>query len=279
MVELLEGCGLYEETSDPVVMARVRAIELLGADAVTKRRGKPNMSADDKKIVARRKNLRAFAVAIGAVNQSESYRIPSEELVPAIESVTDDNGNQQYQNVAQMSDEEIIGIIDGIKKGGKPAADSKPEKAADEEEKPKPRKRRTRKPKAEPEPAPEPEPVAEEAPEEEPAPKPAAKPRKPRAASTRRRRTSKPAEATTETAPAAAADPKALELLTSMVKDIGLMVEKQGKQIADLSDTVSSDEGSIHDKINAIEQFLCWMYNTEYNEGNDISSLDEVTWT
>lgn len=277
MVELLEGCGLYEETSDPVVMARVRAIELLGADAVTKRRGKPNMSADDKKIVARRKNLRAFAVEIGAVNQSESYRIPSEELVPAIEAVTDDNGKQKYQNVAQMSDEEIIGIIEGLKKGGKQAAASKPEKTPAAEDKPKPaRKRRTRKPKAEPEPEPAPEPVAEETPEE-PAPKPAAKPSRPRAASTRRRRSTK-TEVAPEATPAAA-DPKALELLTSMVKDIGLMVEKQGKQITDLSDTVSSDEGSLHDKINAIEQFLCWMYNTEYNEGNDISSLDEVTWT
>lgn len=278
MVELLEGCGLYEETSDPVVMARVRAIELLGADAVTKRRGKPNMSADDKKIVARRKNLRALAVEIGAVNQSESYRIPSEELVPAIEAVTDDNGKQKYQNVAQMSDEEIISIIEGIKKGGKQAAASKPEKTPVVEDKPEPvsKPRRTRRPKAEPEPEVAPEPAAEEAPEEA-APKPAAKPRKPRAASTRRRRTAE-TETSPETAPAVA-DPKALELLTSMVKDIGLMVEKQGKQITDLSDTVSSDEGSLHDKVNAIEQFLCWFYNTEFAEGNDISSLDEVTWT
>ena len=141
------------------------------------------MSADDKKIVARRKNLRAFAVQIGAVNQSESYRIPSEELVPAIESVTDDNGKQRYQNAAQMSDEEIIDIMEQLKKGGKQGAAPKPEKTPAAEDKPKPARkpRRTRKPKAEPkaEPEPAPEPAAEEDPEES-ASKPAPKPRKPR---------------------------------------------------------------------------------------------------
>jgi len=277
MVELLEGCGLYEETSGPVVMARVRAIELLGADAVTKKRGKPNMSANDMKIVARRKNLRAFAVEIGAVPQSDSYRVPSEKLVPAIEAVTDDDGNQRYSNVAQMSDEEIIGIIAQLQKGGKDSApatkrakkDPAPEDAPAAEAKPKPtRKRRTRKPKAEPET--ETAAAEEEAPSKEPASKPA---RKPRAASKRRR------SAATAEAPAAAVSSKDLELLNSMVKDIGLMVEKQGKQIADLTDTVSTEDGSLLDKVNSIEQFLCWMYNTEYNEGNEISSLTEVTWT
>ena len=263
MVELLEGCGLFEPTSEPVVLARARVIELLGADAVTKKRGKANMSASEKTAVASRKSLRAFAVKIGAVTQGSSYRLQAQDLVDAITSVTDDDGNPLYPDAASMTDDQLSEIGEAEKKPAKKPAKKKvaaqPEEAA--EEKPKPtRKRRARKKKPEPEP--------EVVPEEEAAPEPAKK-----APAAGRKRRSRAAAAAPQ------ADNKAVELLTDMVKDIGVMVEKQGKQVSDLTDTVTGDEASLVDKIASIEAFLCWMYNTEYNEGNEISSLDEVTWS
>jgi hypothetical protein len=272
MVELLEGCGLYEETTDPVLLARVKIINLLGASAVTKRRGRTYMSEQEKAAVAARKTIRAFAVHIGAVTQTASYRKKEHELLTAINTVKDDNGDPMYPTIAEMENEEIEALMGKSKSsapskpGRKKVEDKKPdepapEKQAEEKAKPAASRRRSRKPKDQP--ALEPE-KAEEKEVAEKAPK------KPAAG---RRRSRKPAEESDTVA-----DTKQLQLLTDMVKDIGLMVQEQGERLNTLNSAIADEE--LSDRVVRIEAFLCWFYNAEFAEGKGtISSLDEISWT
>lgn len=253
MVELLEGCGLYDQTTEPTVLARVRAIELLGPDVVTKRRGKAQMSDAEVKAVATRKTLRAFAVHTGAAPKGDSYRMKVPELVNAITSVTDDDGNPVYGGIADWTDEQIRAVMDD-KSAAKPAAKA-PVKA---------------KAKAEP------KPEAQEEEAEAPAPPKPAKPakakpagRKPAGRKPAARKPRKPAAAA---APAASGDNSLVE---SMVKDIGVMVEKQEKTLLALTTVMQN----LEERIEAIDQHLCWAYNQGVNPGDEISNLSEISWT
>ena len=264
MVELLEGCTLFREVPEPVVLARVDIAALLGPESITKKVGRLEMSETERQHVAARKTLRSFAVAIGAVGKGASYRMKGSPLVEAIEKVTDDNGNPVYPNISELTDEQIKEIMAGLSQevpAAKPSPTSEdvaePEAAPkeEEEEAPKParkprRTRKPRKPKVE-EPAPETGAAQEEAP-------PVATPR---------RRPSRKIRS----APKAGNE---LGLLTEMVKSIGVMAEATQDSLM----TTNTGLGMAHEKINAIENFLVWFYNTEFADGEEIKSLSEVKW-
>ena len=213
------------------------------------------MSDAEVQAVATRKTLRAFAVHTGAAPKGDSYRMKVPELVDAITSVTDDDGNSVYGGIADMTDEQIRAIMDD-KSAAKPAAKAPAKPKA----------------KAKPKVEPEPEAQEEEAEEEAKAPAPPkptkAKPagRKPAA-----RKPRKPAAAAAA-APAASGDNSLVE---SMVKDIGMMVEKQEKSLLALTTIMQN----LEERIEAIDQHLCWAYNQGVNPGDEISNLNEISWT
>jgi 23S rRNA (uridine2552-2'-O)-methyltransferase len=254
MVELLEGCGLYEDSPEPTILARARAIELLGPDVVTKKRGRAQMSDAEIKAVAARKTLRSFAVHIGGAPKGSSYRMKVPELIQAILAVTDDDGASLYAGIAEMSDDAIRDLINND------AEDSaKPEPKSEPKSKPKSKPRKTRKTRL------------PESPEEGSIPALPPTTRKPasRKPASRKPASRKPASRKPSTG--GSAD---FSLIENMVKDIGVMVETQSKSVAHLTAAISS----IEEKIEVIDQHLCWAYNQEVTSGNEIGSLSEISW-
>jgi hypothetical protein len=259
MVLLLEGCGLYEEVAEPITNARIRAVDLFGPDSVTKIKRKVDME-----IIGQRKYLRSIAVACGAVSQGKSFPMKAEDLVTAIQGVTDDNGTPRFSGIAQMDDDTLKALNAEIKNGATPAPAKKEVKkeAAEKEAAPvvkKPRKKRT------PKPVPETVEAAAEAGNEKDAPR-----RKPAA-----RRPSRKAAPTTEVSSNGASGGTDLTLLLEMVKTIGIMVEKQGAEQA----SSMQEATDLNERLLLIEQHLCWVYNADAEPGNEISSLTEVDWT
>lgn len=271
MVLLLQGCGLYEEVPEPIVNARVRAIDLFGPDVVTKTKRKVDME-----IVGQRKHLRALAVLLGAVKQGSSFSMQSPKLVEAILSVTDDDGNPRFPDIANMENDSLTALVAELKSGGKPTAPKKSETQPVEEEEEaeaapapkKPRKaRKPRKPKVE-------EPVSEDAPEEEDSsPAPARKPgRKPGRG--RSRKAAAPASA----APAAPSSSKEMGDLTDMVKTLGLAVMGKFEEFEKREEAATANLQEIQEHLILIDQHLCWLYNQEQDPGNEIEQLKDISW-
>jgi len=81
-------------------------------------------------------------------------------------------------------------------------------------------------------------------------------------------------------APAAKAAPSTagvsadLSKLEDMVRTIGEAGDDRDKAIKSLDKML----GALAEKIDAIDGFLCYEYNQEQDEGNEIGSLTEVDW-
>ena len=265
MVALLDGCGIFEQVGDPVLNARVRAVDLFGPEVVVKTKQKPGQVID-MDIIGSRKYLRKVAVLSGAVSQGKSFPMKAEALAEAISGLTDDNGDPMYPGVAEMDDDALQALAATM--GGKPkpepktesAPEPKPGSAPEPKPKPKPRTRRKKKPPVEQTP-----PAAEETPPNE-APK--AKPGR------RPSRKKKPVEVVpppTETN----------ALVIDMLKTIGAMLDKSAAANAALDEQVTALQGEVSNlttKLQVIEEHLCWVYNGEQEPGNEISSLDGTTW-
>lgn len=279
------GCSLHEVVHEGVVCARLRIMDEFGARAIpTKsnlKKGIISMAAN-KKAVANKRYLRALAKTLGVIPDdlpNGAFRIPAEDLCDMILTTED----ERFANIYEMTDDEVKALKEEIKSGGTsaPKATEKAEEAAEEEaaeeevaeEKParKPRTRRTRKKKEEAPVEEEPAASDEDTSDEDTAP-PKRAPSKRKAPAGRRRPGRKaPAKAESATA-AASAD---LSKLEDMVKTIGVAGDDRDKAIKSIGKML----GALVEKIDAIDGYLCYDYNQEQDEGNEIGSLTEVDWT
>jgi hypothetical protein len=238
--------------------------------------------AANKKAVANKRYLRALAKTLGVIPADVpggAFRIPAEDLCDMILTTED----ERFANIYEMTDDEVKALKEEVKNGDTPAPkeSDKTEEAAEEgaaEEKPAPKKR-TRRTRKKTEEAPvEEKPAAsdedasdEDASDEDTAP-PKRAPSKRKAPAGRRRAGRKtPAKVESATA-AASAD---LSKLEDMVRTIGEAGDDRDKAIKSLDKML----GALAEKIDAIDGFLCYEYNQEQDEGNEIVSLTEVDWT
>ena len=275
------GCSLHEVVHEGVVCARLRIMDEFGARAIpTKsnlKKGIISMAANQK-AVANKRYLRALAKTLGVIPDdlpNGAFRIPAEDLCDMILTTED----ERFANIYEMTDDEVKALKEEVKNGGTsaPKAAEKAEEAAEEEtaEKKPARKTRTRRTRKKKEEAPvEEEPAAsdEDTSDEDTAPPKKRAPSKRKAPAGRRRPGRKaPAKAESETA-AASAD---LSKLEDMVKTIGVAGDDRDKAIKSLGKMLEA----LAEKIDAIDGYLCYDYNQEQDEGNEIGSLTEVDWT
>jgi hypothetical protein len=276
---LLEGggCSLHEVVHEGVVCARLRIMDEFGAQAIpTKsnlKKGIIVMAGKVSKTAANKRNLRALGKTLGVISRGgASFKLTAEEICQMIM----DSGDDRFASLDEMDDEEVSALTKAVASGDAPAAPAEKEKTAaveegePQEEKPAPKKRtrRARKPKAE---TPPPDESGEDAPEEEPAAKPTPSKRKAPAGRRRPGRKAPAAKAESSTA-GVSAD---LSKLEEMVKVIGVAGDDRDKAIK----TIGKALEVLAEKIDAIDGFLCYEYNQEQGEGNEIGSLTEVDWT
>lgn len=277
------GCSLHEVVHEGVVCARLRIMDEFGARAIpTKsnlKKGIISMAAN-KKAVANKRYLRALAKTLGVIPDdlpNGAFRIPAEDLCDMILTTED----ERFANIYEMTDDEVKALKEEVKSGGTsaPKATEKAEEAAEEEvaeEKParKPRTRRTRKKKEEAPVEEEPAASDEDTSDEDTAP-PKRTPSKRKAPAGRRRPGRKaPAKTESESAFKTAASAE-LSKIEDMVKTIGVAGDDRDKAIKSIGKMLEA----LVEKIDAIDGYLCYDYNQEQDEGNEIGSLTEVDWT
>lgn len=284
------GCSLHEVVHEGVVCARLRIMDEFGARAIpTKsnlKKGIISMAAN-KKAVANKRYLRALAKTLGVIPADVpggAFRIPAEDLCDMILTTED----ERFANIYEMTDDEVKALKEEVKGGGAPAPkeSKKAEEAAEEEvaeEKParKTRTRRVRKKKEAPPVEEEPAASDEDTSDEDTAPPKKRAPSK-RKAPAGRRRPGRKAPAKAESATAAAAASADLSKLEDMVKTIGVAGDdrdKAVKAIGKMLEALTERVEALAEKIDAIDGYLCYTYNQEQDEGNEIGSLWEVDWT